>query len=149
MPEILFYHLETRPLDKALPDLLQRSLDRGWRAVVQAGSEERLASLDAALWTFDDASFLPHGMAEDGRPEDQPVFLTTKPENPNGAAIRFLLDCAEEGDFSSYQRVVYLFEAANEATMQWARQAWKRLKAEGAEMTYWKQDSDGRWNKQG
>jgi len=149
LPEILFYHLETRPIARALPDLLERSLKRGWRAVVQAGAKERLSELDMALWTYDEASFLPHGTAEDGHSARQPVYLTESEENPNGAAIRFLTHGAEAGDLSAYERVVFLFEAADPAAMDWARGAWKRLKGEGADITYWRQDENGRWAKQG
>ena len=49
MTDVLFYHLETRPLETVLPDLLNRSLAKGWRAVVQIGSDDRLEALDAHL----------------------------------------------------------------------------------------------------
>ncbi|MFL4968611.1 MAG: DNA polymerase III subunit chi, partial [Xanthobacteraceae bacterium] len=39
MTEILFYHLQGQPLDRVLPNLLERSLERGWRIVVQAASD--------------------------------------------------------------------------------------------------------------
>ena len=90
MAELLFYHLERQPLESALPGLLQRSLERGWRVVVKVGSEERLEALNAHLWSFDDASFLPHGAAADGHAEAQPIWLTTGDDNPNGATVRFL-----------------------------------------------------------
>ena len=61
MTEMLFYHLQRQPLERVLPTLLERSLERGWRVVVQAPSEERVDALDAHLWTYRDDSFLPHG----------------------------------------------------------------------------------------
>ena len=87
--EVLFYHLERTPLERVLPGLLEKTLERGWRAVVQAGSKERVEALDTALWTYGDGSFLPHGTLSDGPPEEQPIFLTTGPDTPNGATIRF------------------------------------------------------------
>ncbi len=75
-PEVLFYHLERQPLERALPALLEKTLAKGWRAVVQAASEERLAALDLALWTYADDSFLPHGTAKTGSADAQPVYLT-------------------------------------------------------------------------
>ncbi len=124
-------------------------MKRGWRAVVQAGDKERLGELDMALWTYDDAGFLPHGTAEDGHSARQPVYLTQQTDNPNGAAIRFLTHGAEAGEIGGYERVVYLFEAADPAAMDWARAEWKRLRGEGADITYWRQDPSGRWAKQG
>ncbi len=92
MTEVLFYHLQNAPLERVLPDLLERSLQRGWRAIVRAGSKERLDALNNTLWTYRDESFLPHGTLEDGPPELEPVFLTTEDDNPNGANVLFLVD---------------------------------------------------------
>jgi DNA polymerase-3 subunit chi len=149
VPEILFYQLERRPLESALPDLLQRSLDRGWRVVVKVGSDERLEALNAHLWTYDEASFLPHGAAADGNAAEQPIWLTTGDDNPNGATVRFLVDGAEPADLSGYERIVFIFDAADAEALAKAREAWKTTRAAGAEATYWRQDENGRWMKQG
>ena len=45
MTEVLFYHLTQSRLEEALPDLLEKSLGRGWRVVVQFSSEERRDAL--------------------------------------------------------------------------------------------------------
>ena len=147
MAEVLFYHLERQPLERALPGLLQRSLERGWRVVVKVGSDERLQALNAHLWTFDDASFLPHGAAADGHAEAQPIWLTTGDDNPNGARVRFLVDGAENEDFGGWDRVVFMFDAANQDAVGRARNAWKAAQAAGQDATYWRQDENGRWAK--
>ena len=76
--EVYFYHLERRTLEDVLPTLLERSLERGWRAAVQAASEERVEALDTLLWTYREESFLPHGTARDGRASAQPIYLTVR-----------------------------------------------------------------------
>jgi DNA polymerase-3 subunit chi len=146
--EILFYHLERSSLEGVLPELLEKSLERGWRAVVQAGSEERVEALNMALWTYRQESFLPHGMAADGQPERQPVYLTTGEGNPNGASIRFLVDGAEAGDLSGYDRAVHLFDGRDEEAVAHARGQWKAATDAGHEVTYWRQNDAGRWEKQ-
>ena len=148
MAEILFYHLERSPLERVLPDLLARSLERGWRVVVKIGSEERLQALNAHLWSYDDASFLPHGAAADGHAEEQPVWLTTGDDNPNGANVRFLVDGARAEDFAGYERIVFMFDAADAEALAQAREAWKAARGAGGEATYWRQDENGRWAKQ-
>ena len=148
-PEIFFYHLERRPLEAVLPQLLERTLERGWRAVLQAGSDERLNALDTHLWTYAEESFLPHGTKKDGAHDQQPVFLTTGDENPNGAAVRFLVDGAVAAAYAGYTRVVYLFDGRDPEAVQQARGEWKRAKAAGCEVTYWQQGEDGRWDKRG
>lgn len=147
MTEILFYHLEHQPLERVLPSLVEKSLERGWRAVVQAGSEERVEALDTLLWTYREESFLPHGTRRDGSAEAQPVYLTTSEENPNGAAVRFLVDGAEARELGGYARIVYLFDGRDAAALETARQQWKAAKTTGADVTYWQQSADGRWEK--
>lgn len=146
MTEALFYHLDGQPLERILPVLLQKSVERGWRVVVEAGTPERLAALDSHLWTFDDAAFLPHGTAADGHAELQPVYLAAGPETPNDATVRFLVDRAPPPDDAErYQRLVLIFDGTDEAALTDARAAWKRLKERGLDVTYWQQDGEGRW----
>jgi DNA polymerase-3 subunit chi len=147
--EVLFYHLERTPLERVLPSLLERTLERGWRAVVQSGSAERMEHLDLALWTYNDASFLPHGTARDGDPARQPVYLTLGEETPNGAAVRFLVDGAEMADLTGFLRIVYLFDGHDPEGTAKARTQWQAAKAAGCTVTYWRQSEGGRWEKQG
>ena len=147
MTEILFYHLDRQPLERVLPDLLEKCLERGWRAVVQVGSEERRDALDAHLWTYREESFLPHGTVKDGSADAQPIWLTTGAENPNLATVRFLADGVEMAEVATYARVVVLFDGNDQDAVQRARLAWKSVKAEGHEATYWQQSERGRWEK--
>jgi DNA polymerase-3 subunit chi len=70
MTEVLFYHLQDTTLEKVLPPLLEKSLERGWRVAVQTGSEERAEALDAHLWTYRDDRF--YRMAHGGRATSRP-----------------------------------------------------------------------------
>ena len=147
MTEVLFYHLTRQPLDRVLPGLLERTLERGWRAVVQAGSAERVEALDALLWTYADDSFLAHGTTRDGMVERQPIFLTAGEDNPNGAGVRFLVDGAALTEHTGYSRIVYIFDGRDEEALIQARSEWKRIKAVGLDVTYWQQNENGRWEK--
>jgi len=147
MTEVYFYHLQNRPVETVLPNLLERSLERGWRAAVQA-SEDRLAALDAHLWTFRDDSFLPHGTDREPNAADQPVLLSAGAGNPNGAAIRFLIDGAPlPPDAAAYQRIAVLFDGDDPDAVAAARAQWSAAKAEGLEVAYWQTDGQGRWQK--
>ena len=148
MTEILFYHLKGQTLEQVLPALLQKSLERGWRVVVQAASEERLDVLDAHLWTWRDDSFLPHGVWRDSEASAQPVLLTVNEENPNGAAVRFLVEGAPmPGDASSYERVVLVFNGEDPEAVEAARTRWSDAKSAGFAVTYWQSDERGRWQR--
>ena len=80
MTEFRFHHLERRRIDQALPDLVEQAYAEGRRVVVQTASDELVAALSDRLWTFDDASFLPHGATGDGDPAEQPIFITSRLE---------------------------------------------------------------------
>ena len=152
MTEIWFYHLMRQSLEIVLPQLLEKSLEKGWHAVVQARSEERLAVLDDWLWTYSEASFLAHGRAADGDGKLQPVYLTAGPENPNGAALRIFIEGADIGPAlreanAAYSRVIALFNGHQEEELAQTRVQWKALKEQGYAVTYWQQAENGRWEK--
>ncbi|ADZ70816.1 DNA polymerase III subunit chi [Polymorphum gilvum] len=145
--EALFYHLQHQPLEAMLPGLLMKCLDRDWRVVVQTGSPERCAALDAHLWTFADDAFLPHGTAADGHAEDQPIFLTAAGDNPNRATVRFLVDRAQPPPLAGYERVVYVFDGRDPEAVAEARLRWKEAKEQGFTVTYWQQGENGGWER--
>ena len=148
MADVFFYHLTESTLEDALPGLLERTVARDWRAVVQTGSEERRDALDTHLWTYRDDSFLGHGTDADAHAEDQPVFLTTGLDNPNAAAVRFLVEGASPPPaLDGYERVVFLFDGHDAAQLESARSHWKTSKDAGHAVTYWQQTSDRRWER--
>ena len=150
MSEVLFYHLERRGLDEILPGLLEKTLERGWRALIRADTAERADAIDTRLWTFNDG-FLPHAQLGDGDPARQPVLITVEEGNPNSANVLFLVSGAAPPAWdgtAEFTRVVFLFDGRDPAAVEVARAAWKEAKAAGHEVTYWKENSAGKWEKQ-
>ena len=148
MTEVWFYHLERTGLEQALPELLEKTLGRGWRALVRTRTAERAAALAAALWTYRDDSFLPHGLNGEPDPERQPILLTAEAGNPNGAQALFLIDDAEPGALDGYARAVVFIDGRDEAAVAAGRKRWTALKRSGAAVSYWKQKPQGGWEKQ-
>lgn len=146
--EVWFYHLERTSLDQALPELLEKTLARGWRALVRTGLPERLEHLDGWLWSYRDDSFLPHGVAGEPAAERQPILITAAMDNPNGANALFLIDSAEAGDLSCYERCVLLFDGRDESALAAARGGWSRFKAAGYAVSYWRQGETSGWRKE-
>ena len=147
MTEIRFYHLQRKPLERALPELLEKVLERGSRAVVMAASEERVEALAGLLWTYDDRGFLPHGTARDGRAEHQPIWLTQGDENPNGADVLILTDGAETSALGDYSITCELFDGNDPDAVSAARGRWTGYKEAGHDLTYWQQTERGGWEK--
>ncbi len=143
MAEIRFYHLERSPLERVLPKMLETALQRDWRAVVIAGSQERVEALNTLLWVYDKDGFLPHGSRKDGHADRQPVWLTTEEENPNGAHVAFLVDGASLANSSLFPLCCELFDGADPEAVARAREHWTTAKAAGHDITYWQQTASG------
>ena len=153
MTETLFYHLERRGLDDVLPGLIEKTLDRGWKALIRVDSAERADAIDTRLWTYNDG-FLPHAQAGDGDPARQPVLITVEEGNPNTADVLFLVGGAEppawDGEpAKAFTRIVLIFDGRDASAVEAARSAWKDAKAAGHEVTYWKESPTGKWEQQG
>ena len=153
MSEVLFYHLERRSVDEALPPLVEKTLERGWRALIRVDSAERADALDTRLWTFNDG-FLPHAQAGDGDPARQPVLITMEEGNPNRADVLFIVGGAPAPAWNSeeakaFARIVVMFDGRDPGAVDAARAAWKDAKAAGHVATYWKESPTGKWEKQG
>ncbi|WP_180901545.1 DNA polymerase III subunit chi [Martelella soudanensis] len=147
MTEILFYHLTESLRDAALPPLVEKSLERGWRVAIQTSSEGERDRLDDVLWTFRADSFIPHGRTDEPEAERQPVLLTTVDANPGKADIRFFVEGAPVSGVEDYQRVVVMFDGHDVDELTAARAEWKRLKQGEHSLTYWQQGEGGRWQK--
>jgi DNA polymerase III subunit chi len=146
--EVRFHHLERRRVDQALPRLLERALEEGRRVVVRASSDEMVAALNERLWTYDDASFLPHGAAGDGDPMTQPIFLTSEADNPNAATMLVRLSGVEAvGADDAFDLVVLMFDGRDEAALAHARGEWRRLKDLGRAISYWRESDEGGWER--
>jgi DNA polymerase III subunit chi len=146
--EVRFHHLERRRVDQALPRLLERALEEGRRVLVRASSEEMVAALNERLWTYDDASFLPHGAAGDGDPMTQPIFLTSELENPNAATMLVRLSGVEAVETDdAFDLVVLMFDGRDEAALAHARGEWRRLKDQSRTISYWRESDEGGWER--
>lgn len=142
MTKVSFYHLQTAPLEQALPVLLEKAVSAGHRVLLMAGSPERVKYLDAHLWTYDPASFLPHSALRDGMEAQQPVFLTDSDENPNQADLLVLTDGVTSTRLAEFARCLNLFD---EQAVALARAYWKEWGAAGHELIYYQQTERGGW----
>ncbi|MDG2522348.1 DNA polymerase III subunit chi [Caulobacter segnis] len=146
--EVWFYHLERSTLDQVLPELLEKTLQRGWKALVRTPDADRVEHLDGWLWSWREDSFIGHGTDHEPFAERQPVLLSNKLDNPNGAEALFLLDGAEPGDLSGHARCILLFDGRDDAALATARGRWKGFKDAGHPVSYWRQGAERGWEKQ-
>lgn len=147
MTEVRFYHLETKPLERALPEILVKALEQKRRAVIKTPDSKSVKFLNDKLWTWQPDSFLPHGTEAEGHAEEQPVWITDKDENPNKADILILTGGASSDQVSAYSLCCEMLDGRNSDEVEGARARWKLYKEQDFEVTYWQQDQNGRWLK--
>ena len=143
MTEIRFYHMTRSTLERVLPELLEKTLQKGWRAVVCTQNSAEIEALGAQLWAYKPESFLPHGSAKEGREADMPIWLTTKQENPNGAQVLFVVDGRTAEPMDGIQLVCDLFDGGDEEAEAAARARWAVYKKQKHTLAYWKQTESG------
>ena len=153
MTEVLFYHLERRSLDDVVPGLIEKSLERGWRALIKSDSSERAEAMDNRLWTYSEQTFLPHAQSGDGDAKRQPALITVEETNANDANVLFVVGGAHPPQWDgataqSFARIVMVFDGRDPSALDGARAAWKDAKAAGHEVTYWKESASGKFEKQ-
>ena len=146
--EVWFYHLERTGVDQVLPELLDKTLAKGWRAIVRASGPDRIDHLDGWLWSYRDDSFLAHGRADEPGADRQPILLTLAEDSPNKAEALFLIDGAEAGALDGYERCLLLFDGRDPEALGQARAQWKTFKAAGHPVSYWRQGAERGWEKQ-
>jgi DNA polymerase-3 subunit chi len=146
--EVWFYHLERTSLDQILPDLLEKTLARGWKALIRSNSADRIEQLDGLLWSYRDDSFLPHGVSPEPSAQRQPILLTMDMTNVNGADALFLLDGAEPGDLSHHTRCILIFDGRDPEALATARVRWSQLRSSGCPVAYWRQGETRGWERQ-
>ena len=147
MAQIDFYHLQKQTLEAVLPKLLEKAYGTGKKRKVKIGNPERVEFINSILWSYEDESFLPHGSKKDGSAEEQPIWLTSGEDNPNGAEFLFLVDGADISaeEEASFERVFNIFEGNNATAVDHTRKIWKDLKTKGHQHRYWQQEDNGRW----
>jgi DNA polymerase III subunit chi len=153
LPEIFFYCLERKSIEDIIPGLLERTTERGWRAIVRVDSTERMTALDSHLWTYSEQSFLAHGTPQTVQPSRQPIYLTTGDENPNAARVLFLAGAEVPTDwnssrFAEFSRVVVLFDGQTPEALKAARISWATAIKTGCTAVFWRQNASGKWEQE-
>jgi DNA polymerase-3 subunit chi len=148
--EIQFYHLLSTPLEQALPKLMAKAYERGMTAQV-FGEKETLETLDKAMWTFNPASFIPHGTWLDPYPDKQPILLNTTLAPLNKSRFLVITNghelTEEEQEDHEFERIFDIFDGTDDEKVQEARTRWKHYKDRGWRLNYVRQSEDGSWSK--
>jgi len=148
LSEIRFYHLTSTPFERAVPQLLSKIISQKKRVLLLVSDKKKAQEVDSLLWSYDPASFLPHGMLGDDYSENQPVLIATEPEAINNAEVVMITTGAVLEKIEDYKICVDIFNGHDEQEVSDARQRWKIYQQrDDVALTYWKQNIDGAWAK--
>ena len=142
-----FFHLETTPLKGALPELLEKTREKGWTALVCFRDASVCKDMDDYLWTYKDDSFLPHGPDDKPLAEHHPIRLTHTAKSAGGTDAVFLTDGVELDNYDGVKRCVTLIDGRSESAVTRARGQWRKAKEGNAVLSYWQQNEHGKWEK--
>ena len=146
MGAAFFYHLTQKPLEQALPILLEKALQAGWNIELRANDEQRLDWLDQKLWLWSEDSFLPHGRAGGCHDSRQPVLLSLKSTGRTDCIMSVDGALIINDEVNASHRTCVIFNGLDGKELNVARQQWKSLTDAGCHAIYWSEVS-GRWQK--
>lgn len=76
MSEVSVYEVSSS-VERAVSKLVEKLCNQNIHAIIFSTIEDRLSSLDTALWTLGKDSFLPHDFADSDTAEHSPILLTS------------------------------------------------------------------------
>jgi DNA polymerase-3 subunit chi len=132
MQNIGFY-LAPETTDKMLFNLLLKMLEKNNKILIFCESDEQLKQLDDSLWLLGRIKFLPHGKQGDGYESKQPVFLTTKEENPNNSNFIFIFGNPSKEFIAKFDKGFHIFTRKDYIP---AKEKWEKLKGQGFDVVY-------------
>jgi len=147
MTEVRFYHLQKQTLDQALPLILEKVYQTKNNAIIRMSDAKEITRMNDILWSYKPNSFLPHGCKKTGHPNEQPIWLTDKSENPNNAKTLILTQNAIEESLNDFDLCCEMLDGHDNAAISEARNRWKTYKDKGFDVTYWYQSETGKWEK--
>lgn len=109
MPRVDFYLLDHHTPDgklRAVCRLSQKIYSLGQTALIQTPDEDQARTLDDLMWTFDQSSFIPHGMGGGGDDDPAPpITIDCQPRSTERHNVLIsLLEVVPE-HYSQYERI--------------------------------------------
>jgi len=146
MTDIRFYHLETKPLEQALPALLQKIFSKGHRVLLSTPTLGRAQQIDSHLWVYAPETFLPHGLVGEAMDHRQPILISTDTQNTNKADVLVLCDYQTVPEnIQDFSMCCDFLNGHDEGAITAARTRWAAYKSMGHTVTYWQQTESEGW----
>ena len=111
--------------------LADKAFPRGHRIFINAADKAQASELDALLWSFRPASFIPHGLHGQENSESVAIGWGQEPDNHNDLLINLQLGIPSF--FSRFQRVAEVV-TQDPSSLAALRESWKFYKERGYQL---------------
>lgn len=140
---INFYHTTTDALERSACKLLEKCYQSNIKTLVRTSDILSMESLNRSLWTFAQKSFIPHGDASDKIEDDQLIYITYKDENPIYARSIMLVDTLD-AIYEDFDKKFVIFTGK---MLDQVNNCLKKMNTPNNNISYYKQDAKGVWQK--
>ena len=148
MVQIDFYQIGQAGLEQVMLMLLKKTLAANQKALVLCPMPAASA-IDAALWSHDPESWIPHGLDDANGVDYCDVWVSSDmAANPINAAYLFLLHGSAPAQWTGFTRCFCLFDGKSDAQLHQARNHWKAWQElDDTTFGYYVQNAEGVWDK--
>lgn len=158
MAKINYYQTTSALLAKSFCLLAEKCYYSKLNTVVLTPEITDLHNMDRVLWTYSKKHFIPHATFEDAFSEQQPVYFTTKIENPNKAEVvifmrpdrdMILSALSNENGFniSIFQKILLLVDETSSISYSKLCGIINISKLKDLEIEAFNQETNGAWKK--
>lgn len=133
-PRVSFYVVPHTDPGQRLPivaRLADKAFRQGYSIYLHAGDATQARALDALLWTYRPASFLPHALL--GEPGDHPVAIGWEAEPGVQRDLLINLQPGVPGFFHRFPRIAEVV-TQDPASLQAQRDAWRHYQRQGCQL---------------
>ena len=164
MQQFSFYQTLEGNLDKTVCLLTEKCYNNNLKVVIVARDIEMQERINAALWTYSQKQFIPHGSKSDPLHAEQPVYITTEVENPNNATVALLVNPTNviniipdqqlassrgQSEISAaylvFHRIIIIYDSSDKNADNEINQLNNELQDKKAVIEHYIQDTKGAW----
>ncbi len=148
MRQIDFYQIGEVELEHVMLMLLREAFAANQKSLILCPMPAASA-IDAALWSHDPESWIPHGLDDANGADYCRVWVSSDGAvNPIKAKYLFLLHGSAPAQWTGFARCFCLFDGNSDTQLQKARKQWKDWqRLDDTILRYYGQNATGGWEK--
>ena len=147
MTQIIFYNTAPLQVENTLFNLIEKSIENGYKSLLLFNDKNKCSAIDEKLWTYKQNSFLPH-LTEDEKISDEidiPIYLSTKNENPYKAELLFSIDGFLPNNINNFERVIIIVDVNDKILLEEYKKYYLDINEDFEDIVFYKSNDNGKW----